>query len=90
MRARPDTLPGLAQLPPKLERGLGTTVHAQIEDWLAGEIAAGRLAPGGDPVQPRAQRIEGGGGVRLKHSPVKPLGARPTPDGQHGSRPRSG
>ncbi len=46
MRARPDTLPGLAQLPPKLERGLGTTVHAQIEDWLAGEIAAGRLAPG--------------------------------------------
>jgi GntR family transcriptional regulator len=27
-------------------RGPGTTVHAQIEDWLAGEIAAGALGPG--------------------------------------------
>jgi GntR family transcriptional regulator len=41
--ARP---PSLARMPPKLERGLGTTVHAQIEDWLAGAIAAGQLAPG--------------------------------------------
>jgi GntR family transcriptional regulator len=40
-------LPGsLARVPPKLVRGLGTTVHAQIEDWLAGAIAAGQLAPG--------------------------------------------
>jgi GntR family transcriptional regulator len=27
-------------------RGPGITVHAQIEDWLAGEIAAGALVPG--------------------------------------------
>jgi DNA-binding GntR family transcriptional regulator len=27
-------------------RGPGTTVHAQIEDWLAGEIATGGLGPG--------------------------------------------
>jgi GntR family transcriptional regulator len=34
------------RLPPKLVRGRGTTVHAQIEDWLAGAIAAGELAAG--------------------------------------------
>jgi GntR family transcriptional regulator len=40
-------LPGsLARVPPKLVRGMGTTVHAQIEDWLAGAIAAGQLAAG--------------------------------------------
>lgn len=32
--------------PPKLVRGPGLTVHGQIEDWLADEIAAGRLVPG--------------------------------------------
>jgi len=32
--------------PPKIIRGHGATVHGQIEDWLADEIAAGRLAPG--------------------------------------------
>jgi DNA-binding GntR family transcriptional regulator len=32
--------------PPTFARGPGTTVHVQIEDWLAGAIAAGRLAPG--------------------------------------------
>jgi GntR family transcriptional regulator len=37
---------GLARVPPKLERKPGITVHAQIEDWLAGAIAAGQLAPG--------------------------------------------
>jgi GntR family transcriptional regulator len=36
----------LAGLPPKLARGPGTTVHTQIEDWLAGAITIGRLAPG--------------------------------------------
>ena len=35
-----------ARRPPKIVRGPGTTVHGQIEDWLSGEIAAGRLAPG--------------------------------------------
>src|ERR1700729_2012953 len=35
-----------ARQPPEIVRGLGTTVHAQIEDWLAGQIAAGALAPG--------------------------------------------
>ncbi len=33
-------------MPPKIAREPGTTVHAQIEDWLAGAIAVGRLAPG--------------------------------------------
>ncbi|HEY7145961.1 MAG TPA: GntR family transcriptional regulator [Streptosporangiaceae bacterium] len=32
--------------PPEILRTPGTTVHAQIEDWLAGEIRAGSLAPG--------------------------------------------
>ncbi|MGO9082641.1 MAG: GntR family transcriptional regulator, partial [Streptosporangiaceae bacterium] len=35
----------LARKPPKIVRGPGTTVHAQIEDWLAEAIAAGRLQP---------------------------------------------
>src|ERR1700683_1854514 len=35
-----------ARRPPEIVRGLGTTVHAQIEDWLAGEIAVGALVPG--------------------------------------------
>ncbi|HEY3735140.1 MAG TPA: GntR family transcriptional regulator [Streptosporangiaceae bacterium] len=36
----------LAGAPPSIARGPGATVHAQIEEWLAGGIAAGRLAPG--------------------------------------------
>jgi GntR family transcriptional regulator len=36
----------LARRPPELVRGPGTTVHAQIEDWLAGAISAGQLVPG--------------------------------------------
>jgi len=32
--------------PPELVRGVGITVHAQIEEWLAGEIAVGALVPG--------------------------------------------
>jgi GntR family transcriptional regulator len=32
--------------PPQIVRRPGATVHAQIEDWLAGEIAAGALVPG--------------------------------------------
>jgi len=36
----------LAPEPPEIVRGPGTTVHGQIEDWLADAIAAGRLAPG--------------------------------------------
>jgi GntR family transcriptional regulator len=32
--------------PPPILRVPGTTVHAQIEDWLAGEIAGGALVPG--------------------------------------------
>jgi GntR family transcriptional regulator len=31
---------------PRIVREPGTTVHAQIEDWLAGQIAAGKLVPG--------------------------------------------
>jgi GntR family transcriptional regulator len=36
----------LSGQPPRIVRGPGATVHTQIEDWLAGAIAAGRLAPG--------------------------------------------
>ncbi len=38
--------PRLPGRKPKLVRGPGTTVHGQIEDWLADAIATGRLAPG--------------------------------------------
>ena len=34
-----------ARTPPRIVRAPGTTVHAQIEDWLAGEIAVGALRP---------------------------------------------
>jgi GntR family transcriptional regulator len=44
-RVRPALRTGARQ-PPEIVRGPGTTVHAQIEDWLAGEIAAGALVPG--------------------------------------------
>jgi GntR family transcriptional regulator len=32
--------------PPEIVRGPGTTLYGQIEDWLAGQIAAGALVPG--------------------------------------------
>jgi GntR family transcriptional regulator len=35
-----------ARQPPEIVRGPGTTVHGQIEDWLAGEIAVGALVSG--------------------------------------------
>src|SRR5580698_3436197 len=35
-----------ARQPPVIVRGPGATVHGQIEDWLAGEIAVGALMPG--------------------------------------------
>jgi GntR family transcriptional regulator len=41
--------PGMQALrgkPPEIVRSPGVTVHAQIEDWLAGEIAVGNLLPG--------------------------------------------
>src|SRR5580704_11535354 len=44
-RVRP-ALRTSARQPPEIVRGPGTTVHAQIEDWLAGQIAAGALVPG--------------------------------------------
>jgi GntR family transcriptional regulator len=43
--ARPALRTGARQ-PPQIVRGPGTTVHGQIEDWLAGEIAVGALVPG--------------------------------------------
>jgi GntR family transcriptional regulator len=36
----------LARTPPEIVRAAGVTVHAQIEDWLAGAIAIGQLGPG--------------------------------------------
>lgn len=45
-RGTPGVLSTLTRTPPKIVRAPGTTVHAQIEDWLAGAIAVGRLAPG--------------------------------------------
>jgi GntR family transcriptional regulator len=44
-RIRPALRTGARQ-PPPIVRGPGSTVHTQIEDWLAGEIAAGTLVPG--------------------------------------------
>jgi GntR family transcriptional regulator len=44
-RVRPALRTGARQ-PPEIVRGPGTTVHGQIEDWLAGQIAAGALVPG--------------------------------------------
>jgi GntR family transcriptional regulator len=38
--------PALRRQPPQIVRGPGATVHTQIEDWLAGEIAGGTLVPG--------------------------------------------
>ena len=47
---QPDTrqpaLQTRVSAPPAISRAPGTTVHAQIEDWLAGEITVGRLVPG--------------------------------------------
>ena len=43
-RVRPALRTSTRQ-PPEIVRGPGTTVHAQIEDWLAGEIAVGALVP---------------------------------------------
>jgi GntR family transcriptional regulator len=47
---RHRSAPAAAQIlgpgPPPISRAPGTTVHAQIEDWLAELISAGRLAPG--------------------------------------------
>jgi len=45
--ATPPALETRARTPPRIVRGPGTTVHGQIEDWLAGEIAVGALRPGG-------------------------------------------
>ncbi len=45
-RAAAGSLASLARSRPEIVRSQGTTVHAQIEDWLAGAIALGRLAPG--------------------------------------------
>jgi GntR family transcriptional regulator len=36
----------LGPRPPRIARAAGSTVHGQIEDWLAGEIARGALGPG--------------------------------------------
>ena len=44
-RARP-ALRTSTRPPPKISRDPGTTVHAQIEDWLAGQIAGGALVAG--------------------------------------------
>jgi GntR family transcriptional regulator len=45
LRERPALRTG-ARRPPEIVRGPGVTVHTQIEDWLAGQIAVGALVPG--------------------------------------------
>jgi GntR family transcriptional regulator len=45
-RAVPPALETSLRTPPQIIRAAGVTVHAQIEDWLAGEIARGTLRPG--------------------------------------------
>jgi len=42
----PPALATHGSTPPTIIRAPGTTVHAQIEDWLAGQIAVGALRPG--------------------------------------------
>ncbi len=44
-RARP-ALRTSSRQPPDIVRAPGTTLHGQIEDWLAGQIAVGALRPG--------------------------------------------
>src|ERR1017187_5429588 len=43
---RQPALQTRATAPPEISRAPGITVHAQIEDWRAGEIRGGRLVPG--------------------------------------------
>lgn len=55
--------------PPRITRLPGSTVHGQIEDWLAGEIARGALTPG-DKL-PREQELAAWFGVSrmtLRHA----------------------
>src|SRR6266567_2134169 len=56
--------------PPRIVREPGTTVPRQIEDWLAGQIAAGALRPGeDDPVyEVRRIRLADGRPIALEHS----------------------
>src|ERR1035437_4153279 len=78
MPPRPDVrqpaLQTAARTPPEILRAPGTTVHAQIEDWLAGQISAGRLVPG-DRLAAEQDLAGGFGGSRmtLRHA----LGDRP-------------
>ena len=44
-RVRPALRTSTRQAP-EIVRTPGTTLYGQIEDWLAGEIAAGALVPG--------------------------------------------
>src|SRR5580698_9386328 len=44
-RVRPALRTSTRQ-PPEIVRGTGTTVHGQIEDWLAGQITIGALRAG--------------------------------------------
>src|SRR5262249_11478031 len=45
-RPAPTASQVLGPAPPPISRSPGTTVHGQIEDWLAELISVGRLAPG--------------------------------------------
>ncbi len=55
--------------PPEIMRGPGTTVHAQIEDWLAGEIAVGALVPGDQlPTEQDLARWFGVSRATLRHA----------------------
>src|SRR5215467_9252972 len=45
-RPAPAAAQVFGPVPPPISRAPGTTVHAQIEDWLAELISVGRLAPG--------------------------------------------
>src|SRR6516225_8920291 len=45
-RSAPAASQVFGPAPPPISRAPGTTVHAQIEDWLAELISVGRLAPG--------------------------------------------
>ena len=65
----PPELGTHGRTPPKIVRTPGTTVHSQIEDWLAGEITVGALRPGEQlPTEQDLAAWFGGSRMTLRHA----------------------
>src|ERR1700749_1461339 len=59
--------------PPRIVREPGTSVPRQIEDWLAGQIASGALAPGDRlPTEHELAKWVGGSRMTLGHALAEP------------------